>query len=204
MFFRYIFSGLRLLRIHLHCQKPRFAPWIRKIPLKKRMATHSSVLVWRIPWTEEPDGLQSMGSQDSDTTEWLNHNNRKAGNGTKQWLLLHNQKEACSPPRGQTGHHSVPDWSLKHRLMITPTAWFSMTIIWEAAQKIFIIVSGIRQISNKYLIKKYQIMWYEIYLNLTNACSLFLPYQDADLLVLFSTSIILPYNGSISLFTMKL
>ena len=27
------------------------------------MATHSSILVWRIPWTEEPDGLQSMGSQ---------------------------------------------------------------------------------------------------------------------------------------------
>ena len=31
--------------------------------LEKRMATHSSILVWRIPWTEEPDGLQSMGSQ---------------------------------------------------------------------------------------------------------------------------------------------
>ena len=27
------------------------------------MATHSSILVWKIPWTEEPDGLQSMGSQ---------------------------------------------------------------------------------------------------------------------------------------------
>ena len=32
-------------------------------PLKKRMATYSSVLVWRIPWTEEPRGLQSMESQ---------------------------------------------------------------------------------------------------------------------------------------------
>ena len=32
-------------------------------PLEKRMATHSSVLAWPIPWTEEPDGLQSMGSQ---------------------------------------------------------------------------------------------------------------------------------------------
>ena len=36
---------------------------IRKIPLEKGMATHSSVLTWRIPWTEEPGGLQSMGSQ---------------------------------------------------------------------------------------------------------------------------------------------
>ena len=32
-------------------------------PLEKRIATHSSVLVWRIPWTEEPGGLQSTGSQ---------------------------------------------------------------------------------------------------------------------------------------------
>ena len=32
-------------------------------PLKKRMATHTSVLAWRVPWTEEPDGLQSKGSQ---------------------------------------------------------------------------------------------------------------------------------------------
>ena len=32
-------------------------------PLDKGMATHSGVLAWRIPWTEEPGGLQSMGSQ---------------------------------------------------------------------------------------------------------------------------------------------
>ena len=32
-------------------------------PLEKAMATHSSVLAWRSPWTEEPGGLQSMGSQ---------------------------------------------------------------------------------------------------------------------------------------------
>ena len=32
-------------------------------PLKKGMATHSSILAWRIPWTEEPGRLQSMGSQ---------------------------------------------------------------------------------------------------------------------------------------------
>ena len=32
-------------------------------PLEKEMATHSSVLTWRIPWTEEFDGIQSMGSQ---------------------------------------------------------------------------------------------------------------------------------------------
>ena len=40
----------------------------RKDPLEKEMATHSSVLAWRIPWTEEPGRLQSMGFQESDMT----------------------------------------------------------------------------------------------------------------------------------------
>ena len=35
----------------------------QKDPLEKEMATHPSILAWRIPWTEEPGGLQSMGSQ---------------------------------------------------------------------------------------------------------------------------------------------
>ena len=41
--------------------------WVRTLgwedPLEKEMATHSSTLSWKIPWTEEPGGLQSMGSQ---------------------------------------------------------------------------------------------------------------------------------------------
>ena len=41
-------------------------------PLEKEMATHSSILAWRIPWTEEPGGLQSMGSQRvGDDWTWL-------------------------------------------------------------------------------------------------------------------------------------
>ena len=40
-------------------------------PLEKEMATHSSTLAWRIPWREEPGRLQSMGSQELDTTERL-------------------------------------------------------------------------------------------------------------------------------------
>ena len=36
--------------------------------LEKEMVTHSSILSWEIPWTEEPGGLQSMGLQESDTT----------------------------------------------------------------------------------------------------------------------------------------
>ena len=41
--------------------------WVQSLgwedPLEKRMATHSSILAWRIPWTEEPGKIQSMGSQ---------------------------------------------------------------------------------------------------------------------------------------------
>ena len=40
----------------------------REDPLEKEMATHSSILAWRIPWTEEPGELQSMGLQMSDMT----------------------------------------------------------------------------------------------------------------------------------------
>ena len=40
--------------------------WVQSLgpedPLEKEMATHSSILVWRIPWTEDPGGLQSMRS----------------------------------------------------------------------------------------------------------------------------------------------
>ena len=43
--------------------RPGFDPWVGKIPLEEGMATHSSILAWRIPWTEEPGRLQSMGSQ---------------------------------------------------------------------------------------------------------------------------------------------
>ena len=37
--------------------------------LEKLMATHSNILAWRIPWTEEPGGLQSIGRKESGTTE---------------------------------------------------------------------------------------------------------------------------------------
>ena len=49
--------------------------WVRSLSweehLEKEMATHSSILAWRIPWTEEPGGLQSTGRKESDTTEGL-------------------------------------------------------------------------------------------------------------------------------------
>ena len=46
---------------------PAMQTWVQSLsqedPLEKEMATHSSTLAWEIPWTEEPGGLQTMGSQ---------------------------------------------------------------------------------------------------------------------------------------------
>ena len=57
--------------------------WVRSLgqedPLEREMATHSSILAWRIPWTEEPGGLQFMQSQELDTTSQLNHHHACLG-----------------------------------------------------------------------------------------------------------------------------
>ena len=44
-------------------QETQVRPLGQEDPLEEGMATHSSILAWEIPWTEEPGGLQSMGSQ---------------------------------------------------------------------------------------------------------------------------------------------
>ena len=70
----------RLQRASLMAQRVKNPPamretWVQSLgwedPLKKGKATHSSVLAWRIPWTEGPDGLQSMGHKELDMTERL-------------------------------------------------------------------------------------------------------------------------------------
>ena len=52
-------------------QETSVQPLGQEDPLEKEMATHSSILAWRIPWTEEPGRLQSIGGKVSDTTERL-------------------------------------------------------------------------------------------------------------------------------------
>ena len=49
--------------MHIRCKRCRFHPWVGKIPLEEGMATHSSILTWWSPWTEEPGGLRSIGLQ---------------------------------------------------------------------------------------------------------------------------------------------
>ena len=54
--------------------------------LEEGMATHSSILAWRIPWTEGPGGLPSRGLQELDTTEQLNHHHCGFTPGLPRWL----------------------------------------------------------------------------------------------------------------------
>ena len=55
------------LRIHLPMQEMQVRSPGQEDPLEKGMATHSNILAWEIPWTVEPDGLQSSGPQKSQT-----------------------------------------------------------------------------------------------------------------------------------------
>ena len=70
-------------------------------PLKKETATHYNISVWKIPYTEGPGGLQSMGWQEWDTTEGLNNKNsyfiliantRFLDQGSDQYLLIASNK----------------------------------------------------------------------------------------------------------------
>ena len=64
-----------LVAQRLKCLPAMRETWVRSLgredSLEKELATHSSTLAWRIPWTEEPGGLQSTGRKESDTTERL-------------------------------------------------------------------------------------------------------------------------------------
>ena len=76
--YKAIKSGTESTRASLVAQRLKRLPAMRETrvqslgweePLEKEMATHSSILAWESPWTEDPGRLQSMGSQESDTTE---------------------------------------------------------------------------------------------------------------------------------------
>ena len=71
LYFRFIWTRESYLQASLMAQMAKNLPamqetWVqspgREDPLEKEMATHSNTLAWKIPWTEEPGGLQSMGS----------------------------------------------------------------------------------------------------------------------------------------------
>ena len=63
----FLFWGLVVKKDCLPMQEPRVQSLGWEDCLEKEMATHSSILAWEIPWTEEPGGLQSMRSRKSRT-----------------------------------------------------------------------------------------------------------------------------------------
>ena len=63
-------------------------------PLEDGMATHSSILAWRVPWTEEPCWLQSKSCKESDTTEWLVHTHMHTRACTRAHTHMHTR--ACT------------------------------------------------------------------------------------------------------------
>ena len=58
-------SACMQYRRHKRCG---FSPWVGEFPWPRELVTHSIILAWRIPWTEEPGRLQSMGSKELDMT----------------------------------------------------------------------------------------------------------------------------------------
>ena len=81
------FPGGSVGRIHLPVLET-FDSWVGKIPLRKEMATHSSTLAWEIPWTVEPVGLQSVGSQKSQTQLKQQHVCVCVCNSFPLWFLI--------------------------------------------------------------------------------------------------------------------
>ena len=59
------FSGSSVVKNLFAMQETQIRSLGGEDPLEEKTATHSSILAWRIPWTEEPGGLQSLGSQKS-------------------------------------------------------------------------------------------------------------------------------------------
>ena len=113
---------------HPCCIEMRVQSLGQEDPLEKEMATHSSILVWEIPWTEKPGGLQSMGFEELDTT-WQLHSNKvywyvgvcqECGNlfshhGQQKspkcstWMQSQKrQNDLCSFPRQTIQYHSNP------------------------------------------------------------------------------------------------
>ena len=90
--------------------------WVQSLgqqdPLEKEMAAHSSTFAWRIPWTEEPGGLQFIGSLESDTTERLHFHFSLScigeGNGNPlQCSCLENPRDGKPDGLPSMGSHRI-------------------------------------------------------------------------------------------------
>ena len=88
-------------------------------PLKKEMATHFSILAWKIPWMEEPGRLQSMGHKESDTTEQLHFLSFCVDAGGWRVLLrIHTQMFPSDHGQGALPTHLDPSPSFQKALNV--------------------------------------------------------------------------------------
>ena len=104
-------------------------------PMEKEMATHSSILAWKIPWTEEPGGLQSMGSQRVGH-DWTTSLSKETKIGLKiycTWPCHQNKNQF--PPQVSLSHQEASisllsfsirgqtDWKHSHRKLTNLLTW---------------------------------------------------------------------------------
>ena len=103
-------------------------------PLEKEMAPHSSILAWEMPWTEEPGGLESMGLQELDKTEELNHHHTTVDSRVCDlsrvkeafaWLLTSSCRE-----RSRLGHLFCNTEAVTAHPGPSP-AWHSPPCLWQ-------------------------------------------------------------------------
>ena len=87
--------------------------------LEMEMATHSSISTWRIPWTEKPAGLQSMGSQRV-RHDWM----------TNTWASLVAQRLKCLPTMQETRVPSLGQEDSLEKEMVTHSSIFAWRIPW--------------------------------------------------------------------------
>ena len=90
-----------------------FSPWV-EIPCREGMATHSSILTWRIPWAEKPGGLQSIGSKRVGH-DWsdLAGSHRIRKEQVPGSSILQGKECRCAPLAWSTrcSHSALRDWS---------------------------------------------------------------------------------------------
>ena len=80
-------------------------------PLEKEMATHSSTLAWRIPWTEEPERLQSMGSQRV-RYDWATDTNAMETHCSAGMQSSCSRERPGSPGHSVLGPGFIPGWGI--------------------------------------------------------------------------------------------
>ena len=140
----------------------------REDPLEKEMATRSSILAWRIPWTEEPGGLQSMGSQkvghDWTTSLSLSYFNKffliflnecKSSKEKKYrieppskyicWSPSHHHYQYRMPPAHPTSHLHNNVWLYLEIGPLKKQLWLNEVIEWCSNPKGLVSVSGMEE-----------------------------------------------------------